>query len=898
MKKMTVLSGLVVCAGIQLVGTPIEKNNFQAEHPLAEYSLEEVRAGKIPGKRRDYLRKYVADQLCVADDAVIESVNKKTKRGDFGIPAKLPSDPKLLKFLDKSADHFRVSYAHLGKTADRNNLRFTYIAGALRDLWIYHGDENARKKYVLILKHALRNVNKMSDKELRNKIDESGTQNLWHPLMKSAAFYYAELYEATGDEQYAKRACLILERFGEVIDKWKIRYWKGAKHGEYTLNRTPDADKAHYGSWGWWGNVHDLKNSTDLLHAYALIKSSKTFSALPQAEKKLIVNDLLHTIVKKHLYYPFTPMHNQNMNRIIGMIDFGKYLDTPAYTKQAMTWFQDVINLAYRRDGFWGEGSISYGFVITRDLLKAYAQLQKTKNMSRDELSRNKNISYNMEMIKEALNKLALPDGRSIALEDSTWDKRMQFFGNPPVKAVPFLMGASGIGMMGFGNDNKQVRLYLHWDDSAGHDHPDMLNITLWACNQEISSETAYRGLHEWNRSTAAHNTVLINEKNQPCLKSYRTRKEANEKLYLHPQYTYRSLWRGYRSRYDDGGILQLWDTTETDVQVAEVEGSPAFAVKDGISKYNRTLVLIKTDEKSFCILDIFRVEGGTKHDWMLHGDLSKNYSVKVFDGDGKVLEMKNDSGTIGKYLKKKSIADWTGNAVLEFDMKNNNFLRTTICGASGTKIVLAEGPAIRLNKEPACWGRPGYSSIKDRSKFTSDFVAIRRKGPKNVFVAVHEAYSSASAVKKVELSRNADGKTLDIKIITSTQNYHLRSEEGIISVSCKSGTRVFGDKKLTGKVLAVSSINSGDKENSFTVSGDLRGKVGKGELILIIDGDGRRHAYTIKNIVPAGDNKSRVLTVGETGMQINNDLMVMTYFPSWDIQGELTYLIPGKRKE
>ena len=99
------------------------------------------------------------------------------------------------------------------------------------------------KNYVLIMKHAVRNIEKLSDREVKGRIDETGLLNLWHPLMKSAAYYYAELYEATGNEHYAKRACLILERFGEVFGKWKLHFRRGGRgsknYGKITLDKTP-----------------------------------------------------------------------------------------------------------------------------------------------------------------------------------------------------------------------------------------------------------------------------------------------------------------------------------------------------------------------------------------------------------------------------------------------------------------------------------------------------------------------------------------------------------------------------------------------------------------------------------------------------------------------------------
>jgi hypothetical protein len=884
------------------------EKSFQEKHPLSKYDPAEVKAGKIAGKSLKHLQEYAKEGLESPDDKLIEALNKKYT--DFGLPAKLPDDPVLLEFLSYQADHYRVPYLHLGKKVpDRRNLSFLWYAGALRDLWIYHGNESARKKYIIIMKHALRNIEKMSDDEIKGKIDETGLKNFWHPLMKSTAYYYARLYEATGDERYAKRACLILERFGEVFDKWPLHYQKNQRdkrnRGSFVLDKPVPKKISHYGFWGYWGNVHDLVHSTDLIDAYTLIKESESFKDLPNKEKENIVDGLLHNIIKKHLYFAFQPLHNQSMNRIKGMIYFGKKLNSPEYIHIAVRWINEMIHMGYRRDGFWSEGTESYGIGVTKglfaaaDMLKGWSDpkgyVDAVDGTRFENFDPEKEFGYNFRMIKSAFNKLLLPDGRSIPMEDTTWNAKPRVVGKPSQKSEPFLLGASGIGMLGYGKGKDQTRLYFHWDDSAGHDHYDMLGIALWAQNQEICSETGYRGLHKWNTSTAAHNTVVIDEKNQPGARNKDfIRKKREDKVYAYPHYKFGELWWGNRSRYDDLGRLMLWDVSEKDIQAVEVDGIRAFSKSSGVEKYKRTLLLVKTGEKSFYIVDIFRVNGGKKHDWMLHGNLGKNYEIKLFSEDGKPLTLESMKGKIGEFLENLQAIKTDKNFVVDFDAKDGSVFRSIVCGAPGTETVVAEGPSIRLSAEPECWGKPGFVSSKVRHKVNSKYLAIRRKGPENIFVAVHEAYKGEPCVKGVELFNEKGSVKLKIKLKDSEDL--IDSSEGTIQYSGNEKTVVFGGQNLSGAVSGVTSVDRGDKENSFVVSGDLKGKVGPGEVVIIVDGEGRRHPYIIKEINSQGNNKTKILTEGETGMLLEKDLMLMTYFPSWDIAGKLSYVIPGKK--
>ena len=882
---------------------------FKDEHPLSLYSIKDVRAGKVRGKGLNYLRKYTQRQLSAnGKDELIGTVKKI--RGEFGIPASLPKDHKLLEFLRYSADHFRVPYLHLGIDADRRNLSFTYIAGGLRDLWIYHGDEEARKKYLIIMKYALRNIDKLSDKQLRERIDERGLMNFWHPLMKSAALYYARIYEISGDEHYAKRACIILKRFGEVLDKWKLYYQRNPHNkkgrGEFVLNKKVPKKYSNYGLWGWWGNVHGLNNAKPLLDAYLLIKRSAYFKSLSEGDKKIIINDLLYKTVEKHLYLSFQPLHNQSMNRISGMIYFGKHLNQPDYIHIAVRWINEMIHLAYRRDGLWFEGTASYGISVSKKIIQVVNELKGWSDplgyknpidgKRFDNFKPDKKLEYNFEMIKNAFNKLALPDGRSIPLEDTIWDAKKQFFGKAPKTAEPFLFGASGIGMLGFGKNERQVRLYLHWDDSAGHDHMDMLGIALWAENQEICSETGYRGVHEWNKSTAAHNTVMIDEKSQPGMRNRDyVEKKANDIIYRYPHYKFGQLiWN--RSCYDDSGNLLLWDVSEKDIQLVEVDGKKAFKKSEGINKYQRTLVLVRNGKDSFYIVDIFRVKGGKIHDWMLHGNLGKKYDIRLFDEDCKNIILKEKSGKIGKFMTNlKSYKGWNKDFLVEFVSSDKKTLRSIVCGSPGTELIVTEGPSIRLREEPAAWGKPGYSSVKTRYKINSKYFSVRRSGPKNVFIAVHESYKDKPKIESVEfLSMNDPVK---VKVKLNGAEDIIESSDGRIKYSGRMKNVTFGSLNLKGKVFALTSIDRGDKENSFIVSENLHKKVESGELIIVLDGDQRRHPYIIEKLIPINGNKTKIVVKGETGMLIENKLMIMTYYPSWDIAGELTYLIPGKRK-
>ena len=111
------------------------------------------------------------------------------------------------------------------------------------------------------------------------------------------------------------------------------------------------------------------------------------------------------------------------MNRIYGMIRFGKYLNKPEYIHIAVRWLNEMLHLGYRRDGFWCEGTEGYAYGVTKGLFKA-ARLLKgwsdpkgfkdpVSGKHFNDFDPEKEFGYNFRMIKDAFRKLT-PSGWAV----------------------------------------------------------------------------------------------------------------------------------------------------------------------------------------------------------------------------------------------------------------------------------------------------------------------------------------------------------------------------------------------------------------------------------------------------------------------------------------------------
>ncbi len=126
---------------------------------------------------------------------------------------------------------------------------------------------------------------------------------------------------------------------------------------------------------------------------------------------------------------------------------------------------------------------------------------------------------------------------------------------------------------------------------TLNHGHFDEMNLNVYARGYEMSYDLGY-GLGSthtqigWAKQTASHNTVLVDERSQ--------------------------LAAG-RS----GGSIRAF-ATMPGLQFVSASSSGPYEAQ-GVTRYDRTVAMIDADERTSYLLDVFRVEGGTKHDYVFH---------------------------------------------------------------------------------------------------------------------------------------------------------------------------------------------------------------------------------------------------------------------------------------
>ncbi|MDP6117541.1 MAG: heparinase II/III family protein [Planctomycetota bacterium] len=148
------------------------------------------------------------------------------------------------------------------------------------------------------------------------------------------------------------------------------------------------------------------------------------------------------------------------------------------------------------------------------------------------------------------------------------------------------------LGILRSGQGEHARALWMHYDAGGNHHHADAMNVGLFAKGLDLMPDFGYPPVHfggwssqraNWYRMTAAHNTVVIDGKNQKSSKAEQSK-------------------------------ATLWADEE------EFHAIRAFGDKVvEQARYERTVALVDISETDFYIVDIFRVVGGSDHAKFFH---------------------------------------------------------------------------------------------------------------------------------------------------------------------------------------------------------------------------------------------------------------------------------------
>ncbi len=584
----------------------------------------------------------------------------------------------------------------------------------------------------------------------------------WYNYLVPGVLALSRAYLLTGKEVYGRKCLLLLDRIAEYYTAMdynrQSRYAREFRPG-YTgkiVNRI------------WETNViRDLAESIANIRDYVLRDSSRFVGKGPQEEKEFLEERVLVEGLRG--IRDDRIVGNYGMHQHAAMVVL-KALDKDDVTEE---WLDFLLNnpgggyhhqgISYAmenfvyRDGVAYENAPGYCFTWIRNLLKVAHHLDSLGHSypRRERLRRMLEAPERMVCLGRytpAIGDSGSVSSGKIVLGDGDARRAREIFGTQEfvrsasgsfecyedlfrkpaedaAKASHKKRRLSSDCLPGYGLvilRNAGLECSMFFGRKNGHGHHDRLGIELFGCGERLTPDLGYpqfaaesKAPPAWERNTIAHNTVTVNERKQ---------------------YNGCAGWlRAFHSR----GFVEM----------AEAEANRSYDCTD---VYTRTIAIIDREEPFF--LDIFRVSGGTAHDYSLHG--------KPGDFSSGGIELWNRKGTLaGRDIPFAYLYD---DPELESHDKERSFYSYRGSGFSYLYDVEAGEPkgswwadwrsdscGVRFHfphscREVAvCSGNP---PLRPSNPESLRYVILRNGGQEleSVFVAVGEAYRDARTIESV----------------------------------------------------------------------------------------------------------------------------------------------------
>jgi len=621
--------------------------------------------------------------------------------------------------------------------------------------------------------------------------------------MENCADALGQLYTLTGNATYARRAALILARFAEVFCGYCYHYdYPFAQKIIYSGTVAPSSFLPGFRTarWTWWAYMdvpRKLALSYDRICPSGALETlaDETRTDVKQTIEAMLADAADQVIANQD------DLTNMSPYAWADLIVAGRVLERPDYVHTAVERLHRMATEQFFFDGIWREGAPSYHQQVLNSFRSMFTYARgysdppdytTPEGVRFDNLDL-ENSSPLLVRMRRSLADMRLPDGRYVPVHDTWWDTAVE----APTVSQPRLLGGVGHAILGRGAGVGQQQLHLSWSPGYGHSHDDGLNLTFFAQQHELLSDIGYThtNIREWTLATAAHNTVVMNQREQT----------ANANTF---------------------GALRFYDAADPGCQLVSVDNPQVYA---GLATlYRRTVALIAIDGARSYAFDLFQAKGGATHDYFLHGSadvaqtltartassLTKMTALKTLMPSGIVFtqaineqdfRLKQTAHAYG-YLTDLQQSRLSSSTPLMLDYQGGSNTRVWLFPKSNDLLVLGRDPAIRGAEE-------------DSSKtglYKRAFAMLRRGGGNSVFASIIEPSSPAPTIQSTR-KLSVSGAALAVEVT-------LPNRHDIILFQAKNTAFSWRGAKLQATAeLVVLSEEGGVVRMATVVNGSLR---------------------------------------------------------------------------
>lgn len=399
---------------------------------------------------------------------------------------------------------------------------------------------------------------------------------------------------------------------------------------------------------------------------------------------------------------------------------------------------------------FWdlNPNMLRLAFEQTGDLRIAQALLS-TKNLPRD-------------LFKKAIEEV-LPVTSEISLE--------------PLGTKSKNFSGYGLANLQSGSNENCTASSLFYGYFVGHNHSDDLNMTFYSQGNALLTDFGYPETSDkfdhrrygFFENTVAHNTVVVDASKQD--------RESRGKLFA----------------FDPTSFAKI------------VEASCEEAYPDKVSLYRRVNMLVEATPSQNYLFDIFYVQGGEQHDYVVHGPQAELFCESPLGPVQKEGTLAGLDVPYGQFYDDLSLKDKPIDTVsygsyqgsgyqFLFNVQRVPLKETTICHYQLTepkeshikhpwKDIGLRAHLISNNDEEliVCDGRPQETIYMPE---TVKFILRRRTGEnlKSTFISIFEPFEKETWIKRVSpvLIEPADGQAVAIlvELVDNSKHYLFHSLE------------------------------------------------------------------------------------------------------------------------
>ncbi|MBP1991975.1 heparinase II/III domain-containing protein [Paenibacillus eucommiae] len=734
------------------------------------------------------------------------------------------------------------------------------------------------------------------------------TAHLWH-LQKERAL--ADTLAVSYIDPLG--AARLLHRFIEAYEGYvptSDYYWNN-----YPLSIASGPPYNYWGGmWGFW-SITDLTFLLPLLQTYAEVKKTNALELLSRelgedVEQKLAERLLVPSIDYIRSLPPF--LGNMVEGNWHGLIHISKLLGQPDYMHDVVESIKAFIEKRFYADGFWNEITPSYhdqsSLALNRSVERVkgwsdppgYVSSRSGQHFDNLDLSSDPIIGRAAEISK----RMVYPNGKYVPIQD-TWAAEGP--AESHIDNGPTLWPSAGIGMLSIGRGLEQTQLYLSFVPKYGfHYHSDPLSLNLFAKGQELLPDLGYTYTKSnyFTVSAIGHNTVVVDSRDMDLETDQQAR---------------------------DGGRIEAFITADATFQMMRASYNHAFPEMNTYSREPWLVSFPDGDGHEGYVVDLFRVSGGSRHEYTLQGEANLDASFQTempltpygqyLLPQGVKVEKAATFSEIGSadghypgyiYIHDVQLAQTTGQQyalTLETTGDEEDHARLRITGLleeGENELFLARAPSIRATRVQ---GREKDNN-DEANQYTMPKLVLRREGNdlKSTFVTLLEPYGHAEQPRidtieqlQPDVCRDGDvavkvsyGRTTDIilssvhhteqPLIIGDMSLHgemgfIRLVDGIVKHMCLIGGTLLqlGSRSITGQG-AVSGVVTGILRKA---KGDLYdcivtdvpvSKALKQCYVMITHPDQSTKGYKIADILQEAGKTLIVLAEQDPGFELHQD--------------------------